>query len=63
MHIFAASANAHAGGVPDHLTFVRADDQTFMREHFPVDAAIVSGALVRLPNNQALKIFAKNGLV
>ena len=63
MHIFAASANSHAGGFPNHLTFVRADDQTFMREHFPVDAAIVSGALVQLPNDQGLKIFAKNGLV
>ena len=63
MHVFAVSADAHAGSVPGQLAFVKADGQTFMREHFPVDAAIVSRALVQLPNDQGLIIFAENGQV
>ncbi len=61
MHIFAVAPSSDSRHVPGQIVFALANGTTYPRENFPVDATIVSRALVQLPGETGLIVFADDG--
>ncbi len=63
MHIFAVSRANVETVVPGQLLFVSANGESYARENFPVDGAIISRALVQLADDRGLLVFADDGQI